>query len=179
MKIIGFVGYKGVGKTTLAKSIPNAQIVSFAEPLYGMVSALLDIPVKDLSVDKNMDIRDLVRSEHVKTVRDLMEYLGTTLIRNQLDLDVFVRAAIRKAKKSKKGYVIFDDVRFLNEALAIKQEGGALIRVHRTNDNASLSIAESEIELIKCDGVVNTDRPKSTSIKTIKSIVKWNFYPNL
>lgn len=62
------------------------------------------------------------------TYRDLLQQLGTELMRTQLHNNVWVNSLMSKYKG---GDWIITDCRFPNEADSVKQEGGYIIRVNR------------------------------------------------
>lgn len=98
----------------------------------------------------------LVEQKHL-TYRELLQILGTDLLRNQLHENVWVNALMNKYKPFIEGYptlikskgeplvegviygmgkainpnLIITDCRFTNEAKAIKDRGGIMIRVNR------------------------------------------------
>ena len=66
-------------------------------------------------------------------LRTLMQYFGTNIMREKMGNTVWIDACIRKAKRIMYcgQNVIISDVRFTNEAKAIKNAGGVLIKVRR------------------------------------------------
>ena len=65
------------------------------------------------------------------SVRRILQTLGTEWGREQITDDVWVRCW--EAQASRHDRVIVDDVRFLNEAQAVKAKGGQMWKVVRTN----------------------------------------------
>ena len=68
------------------------------------------------------------------TVRDLLQKLGTDAMRNGLHDNVWVNALMSDYKSDKDGDLpnwVITDTRFPNEAKAIKDKGGIIIRVDR------------------------------------------------
>jgi hypothetical protein len=63
------------------------------------------------------------------TVRDFLQKLGTDAMRNGLHTNVWVNALM--ADYDKDSNWIITDTRFPNEAMAIKEKGGIIIRVDR------------------------------------------------
>ncbi len=135
-RIVGLSGKAGSGKTTVSDIIVSDygyEKASFAEVLREALY-LLDPSIfgptgetwkyKDLIAGYGYD---LVKKSYPE-VRRLLQVLGTDIGRKLLDQDVWVDAAIRKLHPDKK--YVFDDVRFLNEAAAIRTLG-ILIRIER------------------------------------------------
>ena len=131
---------------------------SFATKLKQIVSILIGIPVEDLEKQEVKDSRlpecwhkfdDNNHYVEPDNVRELLQILGTDLLRNQLHQNVFVNAlfADYTSKKysvgiDKYGHQtivdkypnwIITDCRFKNELQAIKDSGGITIRVNRLN----------------------------------------------
>lgn len=118
--LVGLSGPKGVGKTT-TKSILIDTIqqkydvgsVSFAEPVYNIVSEITGESVEWLKENKTSMWRDGFLAGW--TPRRLLQYVGTDLFRNNLSQNIWIDIAVNKAKKSLLDIVIFDDCRFENE----------------------------------------------------------------
>jgi hypothetical protein len=66
-----------------------------------------------------------------KSPRWAMQTLGTEWGRQLIHNDLWVNAAIATWRKRVEGNYVFDDVRFENEAAAIRREGGEIWRVQR------------------------------------------------
>lgn len=68
------------------------------------------------------------------TVRDLLQKLGTECMRNGLHTNTWVNALMADYTPNEEGYYpnwVITDTRFENEAKAIKERGGIIIRVER------------------------------------------------
>jgi hypothetical protein len=128
-KLVGFAGLIGSGKTTAAQFLEKElqfKRVRFAGPLKAMMAAL------GLS---QMEIDDPHMKEQPsellcgKTPRWAMQSIGTEWGRNMIGDDLWVNAWKRACEGYP--YVVADDVRYPNEAEAIRDAGGILIRVVR------------------------------------------------
>lgn len=133
MKIIGFSGKMGTGKTTCANyvlaMVRGAVKLSFADALREEVSALLSVPIEE------------VRSPHFKaavypignrdmTGREILQWWGTE-IRRAADADYWLKRM--QVKLHSQAWdcplVVIDDVRFSDEMKFIHQFGGYAIRL--------------------------------------------------
>mgnify|MGYP003318206030 FL=1 len=83
------------------------------------------------------------------TARVMLQTLGTEWGRASVDPDIWVKAAMREAEyfMHTDSKVIFDDVRFANEAVAIQQAGGKVYRVSRKDFEVSNDTHISELGL--------------------------------
>lgn len=145
---------------------------SFAAKLKQIISILTGIPVEDLEKQEVKDSRlpecwhkfdDNNHYVEPDNVRELLQTLGTDLLRNQLHPNVFVNALFvdYTTKKysigiDKYGHQtivdkypnwLITDVRFTNELQVIKDRGGIVIRVNRNNSLLKSVIHESETVL--------------------------------
>lgn len=149
--IIGLSGKAGSGKTTFAKvaEILGFTRLSFADGVKQEVKEFLDaygIPFKDRNLwgtqaDKEEVIRRfspglyaLPGGKHyytpkfLATFRELLQFWGTDFRRKQ-DPDYWVKRLVSQMVWGEK-YVI-DDLRFPDEAEAIRERGGKVIRIER------------------------------------------------
>tara|TARA_R110000796_G_scaffold25716_1_gene72224 strand:- start:65 stop:544 length:480 start_codon:yes stop_codon:yes gene_type:complete len=144
VRLIGLCGPKGVGKTTFAK-LQEATVLSFAGPIKRMLKQILP-PGDWLGERKEDQLPDFPEGI---TPRVMLQTLGTEWGRTSVDPDIWVKAAMREAEyfmhiDSK---VIFDDVRFANEAVAIRQAGGKVYRVSRSDFEVRADSHISELGL--------------------------------
>ncbi len=129
--IIGLCGAAGAGKNTVAerlclehKFVPMA----FADPLYAAVSAITGLTVEQL--------QDRSRKENALgwiscSPRRLLQTLGTDWGRNMIHEEIWVMATMQRIEASPEFDYCLTDVRFPNEAAAIKARGGVVWRVVR------------------------------------------------
>lgn len=130
--VIGFCGPAGHGKTTAAlfvvASCPDFYRISFADPIRQMLQAL-GLSAADLSTGKQQP-HPLLGG---KTPRHAMQTLGTEWGRHAIDPEIWLRCARERALAiiCAGGRVVFDDVRFDNEAQTIRGLGGIVVGVRR------------------------------------------------
>lgn len=141
--IVGLSGYAQVGKDTAAEVFMRHgfQHYSFADPMRAMAEAIDPIVAARANADTGElewvryceALEELGYEEakrYLPEIRQFLQRLGTDAGRNVLGEDVWVRAAIERMIDQGGDYVI-PDVRFPNEAEAILDEGGALLRIVR------------------------------------------------
>lgn len=125
--IIGIVGKKYSGKSTLAKillehlGVKKTAILSFATPLKTMIIKADICSGAEIYVDKT------------EYGRKMMQLIGTELIRNQINQNFWIeKMRNQMASQCNKEHIIIDDVRFGNEADFINSlNNNMLIRINR------------------------------------------------
>ncbi len=137
VRVIAFMGGIGVGKSTAA-SITEELIgshyrlkrVSFAEPIKKMVE-VLGVPRADID-DRTVRERPHPRLAG-RSIRWALQTLGTEWGRDMIHQDIWVKTAARDICDflawEPKGVVVIDDLRFLNEAEAVKRMSGVIVRI--------------------------------------------------
>lgn len=78
-----------------------------------------------------MDINGIMKNKITKksTIRDVMQVLGTDLLRQGFNNNIHVATTLGSIKKDEK--VIITDTRFPNELKAVEDRNGITIRVNR------------------------------------------------
>jgi len=161
---ITLAGKKQVGKDSSAQYIKQilgdkrVHVVHFADALKQACSVIFGIPLEDMETETGKqrltDIvwpvgidrgfvtlgyepagkHDLKEQRHM-TVREILQFVGTNLFRNQMDPDIWVQSVYRK-KYRDDDVVVVADCRFPNECDFAKQQG-LLIGVNRETGLAS------------------------------------------
>jgi hypothetical protein len=149
--IIGLSGFIGCGKTTAAMYLVENhgfKRVRFAGPLKAMMAAL---GLSQEEIDGNLKEQpcDLLGG---KTPRWAMQSIGTEWGRHMMDENIWVNAWRRACGDYP--LIVTDDVRFPNEAEAIKAAGGMLVRVVRHEQKDRL-VHASEKQDFRCDTTIH------------------------
>lgn len=113
--VIGLHGPAGVGKDTVADYMVSSwgfQKVSFAGPLKRGVSELFGIPMDDM---EDRAAKERTIETWGKSPRELNQWLGTEVMRNQFMTDFFLRRMDKSIEDAGERIVV-SDVRFDNEA---------------------------------------------------------------
>lgn len=163
--IIGLSGKIGSGKSTVAnmiKKCDNSFIEkSFAYKLKQIVQILTSCDMEDTMTQagKNIYIDDFEM-----TIGQMLQQLGTNVLREGFNKSVWIKALLIELNKQPGNYII-SDCRFKNEAKAIQDAGGILIRINRPNnpvaENSTRDLNHpSEIDMddyTNFDYIINSD----------------------
>lgn len=131
--IIGLAGKKQVGKSTVSERLATYGFVrvSFSSPMKEMASHLLkNIGLTPFEIAQAEDNKESIIPQLGKSYRVLLQTLGTEWGRN-INPDLWLICAEQRMKQLADKHVIFDDVRFDNEAELIRSKGGLIIHLIR------------------------------------------------
>lgn len=165
MVLIGIIGKKGVGKSTCASYLTSRY--GFHEK--AMADCLKNI-CRELFLLDDSQIngvnKETVDARWGCTPRQMFQYIGTDLFRNQLHVimpDVGLNVFIHHFElwyANQSGNVVVSDIRFQNEADMIIGLGGILIKLDRHDiDNMDSHASETELDNITCYNyhIINDD----------------------
>ena len=108
------------------------QIKKFAEKLKEVASIMTGIPrekFEDHDFKAGNMPEEWWKDGKPITVREFLQRLGTDAIRDVVHVDAWINSAMAGYDSSK--HWVFTDCRFPNEAKAIKDRGGIIIRINR------------------------------------------------
>jgi hypothetical protein len=140
--LIGVSGKKRAGKDTAGKFLVEDhgfKAMAFAEPLKEAAKIIFGWTEEHV----NGRLKEVIDPFWGFSPRWALQHMGTEAMRKVIDDQIWVKATMRKALPLVKagGNVVITDVRFPNEANAIREAGGQLWRVERqgleTSDHAS------------------------------------------
>lgn len=165
--LIGITGYKRSGKDTTGEvmaTILGCQRIAFADPIKDAVRAILRAQgVDEETIEECIDgcLKEAPCPYLMgKSPRYVMQTLGTEWGRGMLGDTIWVKAALNRAANSDKGTII-TDVRFPNEAEAIREAGGVVVRVSRPetepDPEVCLHPSEAGVAKIEADYVIRND----------------------
>lgn len=169
--LIGFTGKMGSGKTSqalLLEDWENGILVSnFAFQLKRLAKILLGIP------DYQKEDKNQFFPKWGMTYGQFLQWFGTDVVRAK-NKDAWIDLALQYSDRD--DCLIFDDVRFPNEADAIRSRGGVVIKL--VGDPSGIRAAstrdknhESETAMDRYDCDLELDTLGSTVEETHKKIV--------
>lgn len=135
--LTGLTGAAGSGKNTVAEIIAESctsgrmpRICAFADPLYECVSVITGLPVEVL---RDRAVKEMAIPWLGKSPRELLQLLGTEWGRQAIHPEIWVRSLMERIKPWLEDGVpvVVTDVRFDNEAKAIREAGGEVWRIVR------------------------------------------------
>ena len=129
MAIIGITGFKHVGKSTAAKYLESKGFTrhNFKDAMVQEIKANFPDLLKALAIHYNLTIDELFEQKP-PLMRALMVNYGTDVRRKE---NPRYWAGQWEQALCPELNTVADDVRFLNEAEAVKREGGIIIRLER------------------------------------------------
>ena len=131
--IIGLTGKAGSGKDTVADYLVdkyNFKKISFAGVLKQGMKTLFDFSDDQLH---HPIVKEQPDARWGKSPRELMQWLGTDILRKNIRPDFFIVHVESLIKKYKDSNIVISDVRFEDEAAMIKKYHGLLVKIIRPN----------------------------------------------
>lgn len=128
--LIGLCGAAGSGKDTVASMLTGFYRVAFADPLYEMVSIVTGLLPEDL---QDREVKEQEIDWIGKSPRQMLQTLGTEWGRDTISQSLWIDIGMRRIERllADGRNVVVTDVRFDNEAAAIKAAGGEVWKVLR------------------------------------------------
>ncbi len=154
-KIIGLAGRARSGKDTCAGFLTNRGFLrrGFADPLKEAARAIFGFSDAQLFGDEK-EVEDPFWE---KSPRRILQLLGTEAVRQQIDDQAWVKSLMRFVSTSPRPVVV-PDVRFPNEAEAIRAAGGTVWRVDRPGiAGVSAHVSETALDGYSFDRVLRND----------------------
>ena len=195
--LVGLMGQSGHGKDTIGEYLHatySFETYAFAKPLKDAIRSIFHVPISQLY--------DPVFKENVDpfwgvSMRQLMQFIGTELFREQMDRlipdlgkDIWLKSFLkwRETQRSLDGSyprIVVTDIRFQNEAELIKSLGGIIWRVERAElvptmpESSSSHVSETELTKIDLDDweIKNDGTIDDLFIKTEVAIC--HFFPEI
>jgi hypothetical protein len=169
--IIGIVGLAGSGKTLVARHLVEKHGFArsrFAAPLKEMIKVGLGL--SDAHLDGELK-NEPIPSCGGCTARHLMQTLGTEWGRRMVHSDIWVNRWREVVLADATRLVVVDDVRFPNEASAVKSVGGSIWRIVRPGLSSMDHPSERAQRNIQEDFLINNATTISEMIRSVDALV--------
>jgi len=172
--IIGFVGKMRVGKTTAAEYLikQGYKSINFKDSLIEEIVERFPELLKLVAKENNCSVNELFKIKP-PIIRCLLQNFGTDVRRKDYE-DYWVNKWLNKAVRIKN--IVIDDVRFLNEAHAVRLYNGIIIKIERGGYMGDGHKSETEMDKIRADYVIKNDSSKQDLINKIKNLPIFNKY---
>ena len=125
LDIVGLTGFKGAGKTTIAKEL-DRYCVSFADRIREVAKSAFGLTDKQLT---NRQLKEAPDDYWDETPRTILQKIGM-MFREQFGKDFWIRALEKHLRvlHNESGYreFVIDDVRFPNEATWVQRQGAVI-----------------------------------------------------
>lgn len=160
-RIIG-LGYQArSGKDSVGEYLVqfhNFKQTAFAESLKEACRAIFHLDDRHLYGE----LKEVVHPFWETTPRDILQRVGTEALRQGFDPEVWVKSCQLRVKRNPTASWVITDVRFPNEADAIKSWGGQVFRIDRPvipeDEDIATKLHASETSMInydRWDGVIS------------------------
>jgi hypothetical protein len=182
-QILGFCGVARSGKDTAAQALEGFTRIAFADGVREALLALDPVithrhrPPSGLNSLVNLSVAfdcyglnwDSIK-HYSNNLRELLQRMGTEAGRNIHGDDCWIRLAQRKIEAAP-GDVVITDCRFANEAQAIRDWGGTVIRIDRPGVSACNDHASERLEF-EPDAVIVNDGTIAELHGQVRSLVR-------
>lgn len=176
--IIGLSGKAGSGKDTVADIIRantslETKTLAFGDAVKHITGEILEIDRETIERYKREDI-----PVSGFPIRVWLQKIGT-LFREKVSYDYWISYVLDPAQATFGNWdnklIIITDVRYLNEANAIKNWGGKIIRVNRDVEEKSSHASETELDNYKFDYIIDNNsniiQLRENVLNTLKEIL--------
>lgn len=166
VRLIGLRGRAGAGKDTVADYLVDNygfKKLSFATALKRIVVIITGWSwdfVNGSTSEYRAARETLVHPSYNMTCRQLLQYVGTDLFRNQLHKDIWITCLTQEIKAIWKDNanqaIVISDVRFDNEAEIIQTLAGQIIKINRPQSENGLGL-ETKNHISEADFFVSDE----------------------
>jgi hypothetical protein len=182
INLIGISGKIGSGKDTVGgvlqlyfathQPADAWEIKKFAGKLKDIAEILTGIPKVNFEMQhfKQSNLpEEWNKNGEPMTARSLLQIVGTDAMRDQLHENVWVNALFADYNENSRW--IITDVRFPNEAEAIKKHGGIVIRINRDVDTNN-HLSETALDDYEFDYVIDNNSDMYKLALDVKAIAE-------
>ena len=172
--IVGLAGRKRVGKDSIADILMHEYGFgsdSFATPIRDFVYGLTEGPDRVESGDRKEDLISWLGCSR----RELMQTLGTEWGRKMIHPDIWINALRHRIAKYPASHtcpLVITDIRFEDEAQAVRDMGGWVVHVRRPGlPQTDTHESEADLQIQKVDGLIYNDGDLTALESTVRNAV--------
>lgn len=179
--LIGITGRAGAGKDTVADYLRTDYgftPMAFADPLKAAASTLFNLPLEHFY---DRDLKEAICPEWGMSPRHMAQRLGTEAMRGTFGQDFWIKRWIMEYGNMPAWMdVVVTDVRFNNEAQAIRDMGGMVLHIRRPGDGcldgaAAAHASEAGVTYISSyDKVLVNDGSIEDLYRKVDSLFAWD-----
>jgi hypothetical protein len=134
IRVVAFTAPIGSGKSEAARALKDSHnLIKFADPLKQMLRAFYrDLGINSEEIERRIegDLKEIPdKALCGQSPRRAMITLGTEWGRNLIHSDLWIHALETKIRSYPNTNFVLDDVRFENEADAVRRLGGKIVRI--------------------------------------------------
>ena len=175
--VIGFTGVARCGKDTAAQHLVEHygfRLVRFAGALKDMARTL-GLTENQIEGDEKELPCDLIGG---KTPRLFMQLLGTEFGRNSICQDIWIRIWKHRVSEAPEGVgIVAPDCRFYNEAMAIADLGGKVVRIRANRPGVGIAGGHaSELQVVPANITIDNSGYTDTFLEQIDHLVQEQFH---
>ena len=170
--IIGLTGQAGSGKDTVAEYLVQKydfKQLSFAGILKEGMAKLFGLTEKQLNDPQG---KEQVDARWGKTPRQLMQWMGTDVLRKHIREDFFVIQVESMIKSYAGRNIVISDARFLDECKMIWNLDGLIVKIIRSNHVGTTSKHISENLEVEPNYQINNDNDISSLHRKVDFLIK-------
>lgn len=187
--VIGITGHARAGKDTVADYLVDCygfRKIAFADRLKQVCQIVFGFTKEDVYEHQNGTNKDTWMERIGTTPRHVLPYVGTDLFRNEIEKmfpkigkNVWIEGVKRTMESNTSiPHWILSDVRFQNEVEWIREQGGMVIRIVRSNKKRQdTHVSETEWEQIKTDVVLTNEGSIDRLYEQVNDVMKTHGYP--
>lgn len=177
---VALIGTKGTGKTTFARTLMDYygfSTLAFADPIKLSLIRAINTFLEDQGIYHAVTLQDL--HQHKEAFRMGMQWFGTDIVRDLCErpnhwLDNLLRRVdaieANALEEGRLSAIVVDDVRFQNEADALRQRGFTLVRLVRSGPGVfDPHSSEAGIRLLHPDITLHLGGDHSDTIEQAKA----------
>jgi hypothetical protein len=113
------------------------------------------------------------------TIREFLQFFGSEIMRKMWE-PIWIHSLIKQIQEEKSELAIITDVRFVNEAQAIKEAGGIIIKLNRKKKTKDTHVSEEEVDRVPSELIDYQimNNKKNYTVSDLQQEIK-NIYDNI